>query len=191
MKTRLIILVLVLLSVAAGSAFAGEYSPYFPADYCHQKAFFIQDGSVVFGLVRSGSMSSQYVVGYKKTGILGKFSTVNLLLRVVLESGKVIEHRLVLNREWNGTGFMSEALPSYFLYPFSYQGNQAPERIRHFELAFSVNDQWDSKHGKNYIFTSADLSGKGDFKVEVYNSVETAPTISLPIWKFIVDLMRS
>jgi hypothetical protein len=181
---RLFLALVVGALFAVGSAWASHY----PNDYGHQRAYFTVDGPVVFGFVSSGVMTTQFVVGYKKSGPLGRFSDINVLIRVFNKgcNGHAIEHRHVINREWHDTGLLSNPLPVYYLSPH-YFGGAVPERI---ELSFYKNDMWDSKHGQNYVFNLQDFYSKQSFPVHTFTGTEPQGSISLPVWNFIVGLMR-
>ena len=169
---------------AASSVQASGY----PSDYAHQRAFFTVDGPVVFGFVSSGIMSPEFVIGYKKNGVLGQFSDINVLIRVFNKgcNGHALEYRHVIQREWHGTGLLSTSIPVYYLSPYYHRG-AVPERI---ELSFYKNDMWDSKHSQNYVFNMQDFYSKQSFPVYTFTGTEYQNSISLSVWNFIVDLMR-
>lgn len=185
MKSKRLFLAMVLFSIfISGYAWASGY----PQDYGHQKAYFTSDGPVVFGFVGSGVMSTQFVIGYKKSGPLGGFSDLNVLIRVFTRgcNGHAIEHRHVITREWHGTGLISDGIPVYYLSPHYFDG-AVPERI---ELAFFKNDMWDSKEGQNYVFNLRDFYTQSGMPVYTFTAAEPQGSISFPVWDFIIGLMR-
>jgi len=186
------ITVLVCLAPAQGWG-AGPAAPTGPEAY-RQEAKVLVKGPVVLGLVSGYYLQQQYIVGYKKSGVLGDSSDhVDVYLRTVLDaplaSGRelVVERMFPVYREWHGTGYLTSGIGTFALYDYSTHLRYACS-IKRIEAAFTVNGRWDSNMNRNYVFDMEDLRRSGETaksKEPIYGS-----SIAVDLWDFIVGRMR-
>ena len=174
-----LIVMAIFMFVAAGICGASNY----PADYAHQTARVVAKGPAIMARVSSGVMSEKFAIGYKKSGILANYDTINAVVKVVYNDNRVTETVINIGKEWNGTGFMTHSLSGYGL-----TGTYYYEEIKRIELAFFVGEQWDSNYGSNYIINFEDFF-KNSFIFRA-NSDSYSTEISADCWNFIVEQMR-
>ncbi|MBF0545029.1 MAG: hypothetical protein HQM08_11370 [Candidatus Riflebacteria bacterium] len=187
--------------VAFVSVLTLGFASNYPSDYTYQRLNIGVQGPVLLGIVGSGIMGPDFVIGYKKSGMLGQADKVNVFIRFTAKNGATFDCRQVLTKEWNGTGFLSKNLSYWDLDKELYDFAQKNAYISQVELAFSAGDNWDSQNGKNYIFTMQSLyyqEEDGEYGTPrpaypVYHFQEkNSPSnvVALSIWNFIVGLMK-
>ena len=84
----------------AGISAASNYPP----DYANQTVSVVAKAPVIMAKVTSGVMREKFVIGYKKSGILGNYDTINAVVKVVYKDNRVTESIISIGNEWNGPG---------------------------------------------------------------------------------------
>ena len=192
MRNFSVLLTAVLFTILfSGSLFASGY----PSDYTDQRLRVGVDGPVALAMVSSGIMGPEFIIGYKKSGILNFGSSVNVLLRFVKEDENVFEARTTIGREWQGNGYLSTSLSIFALHENLY-GFLRSGRLDRIEVAFYLNDVWDSKNGGNYVFKYSNLlseSAPNETCAQYfYNTVKSYsyPGVAEANWHFMVNILK-
>jgi len=193
MKNFSILMTVVLFTVlVSGSLFASGY----PSDCNDQRLRVGVDGPATLAMVSSGIMGPEFIIGYKKSGKLNFGSNVNVLLRFVREDENVFEVRTTIGREWQGNGYLSSNLSIFSLNNDLY-GFMRSGRLDRIEVAFYLNDLWDSKDGSNYVFKYNNLmsgSSPNDTSAQYfYNTVKSYsyPGVAEANWYFMVNILKN
>jgi len=192
MKNFSILMTVILFTVlVSGSLFASGY----PSDYTDQRLRVGVDGPATLAMVSSGIMGPEFIIGYKKSGKLNFGSSVNVLLRFVKEDGKDFEVRTSIGKEWQGNGYLSSNLSIFALNSDLY-GFMRSGRLDRIEVAFYLNDNWDSKDGRNYVFKynnlMSDSSPNNTDAKYFYNTVKSYsyPGVAEANWHFMVNILK-
>jgi len=171
-----IIAAAVLMFIGAGMVKASNY----PSDYYNQNVRVVQAGPAIVANVSGGAMGGKYVIGYKRTGILGGAENLTAVVRTTYASysggTRVTERTVQIGKEWQGTGFMT---PAMSLSELAGDGDAA--QLIRLELAFVSGSQWDSNWGANYTVKSEDFRNAASYSAPS----ETA------VWNFILGQMRN
>ncbi len=193
MKNISILMTVILFTVlASGSLFASGY----PSDYTDQRLRVGVDGPATLAIVSSGIMGPEFIIGYKNSGKLNFGSSVNVMLRFVKEDGKDFEVRTSIGKEWQGNGYLSSNLSIFALNSDLY-GFMRSGRLDRIEVAFYLNDVWDSKDGSNYVFNYNNLmsdSSTNDTAAQYfYNTVKSYsyPGVAEGNWHFMVNILKT
>jgi len=184
-------LFIVILSVCALATMV--LASNYPPDYCQQRAVVHVQGPALLGYVSSGCMGREYVIGYKKSGVLGTSSEkVNVYVRGVLDTieGRevVVEQTIPLGREWHGTGYLSAGISEYLVFGNDGHLHAAVRGVKRIELAFNVDGRWDSNLNKNYLFDVKNLEKDGETRKS--KEMNYYGSISMDLWDFIVGKMK-
>ncbi|MBF0545942.1 MAG: hypothetical protein HQM08_15980 [Candidatus Riflebacteria bacterium] len=177
--------------------------------FVSQNGSFLTDGPVVFGIVRFQSAYPKLVIGYKKSGMFGNMSKINVVFRFCTNGrvppsnmgmsygkntsgqsfgrkhGEFYELREVLSREWNDTGLLAEFPLTNFIPACDIDSGSYLDK---FQVSFEVNGKWDSRFGQNYCFSQDDF-GNSQLRF-TDDRAPWNPSISVPMWNYIVDLMK-
>lgn len=140
-------------------------------------------GPALVASVSGGRITTQYIFGYKKSGIFGNREYVDAVITATCKTkeGREISretHTITLGKEWQGTGFMSTALPAYnFCGHFAY--------LSKIDVAFTSFGEWDSRLGYNFNFFLHSGVFGNRIIFPAYNHEITDQS-----WNYIIDFMR-
>ncbi|MBI4656606.1 MAG: hypothetical protein HY746_07660 [Elusimicrobia bacterium] len=197
MKKLMMLLAAVLLSNTLLSA------SNYPPDYANQSAVAASAGPAVIAEVNTTFSGLKYAIGYKKSGILatGITNHVNAYVKVHYKlvplnggwaTSMVSERNLKLLPEWNKTGYISGEIQQYtnygtdgliFVPSMALTYNYI--EIEKIELAFYVNNKWDSNNGQNYVIDYKTLAHSMRFR-----SSYASQNIAIDTWDFIIGQMK-
>ena len=173
---------LALVWLIMASATASNY----PADYCQEKVYSKVEGPSLLVKVTSGCTKERYVIGYKYGYEFDYADSIDAVVNYKCHESRHPSNAfnkievVKLNKEWNGTGFMSAHFSGFTFYSHRSPYYCVPESV-----AFSVGEHWDSKFGQNYKLKDLKLSYKAKNL-----SYSTSGSFHLDVWNHIVNLMR-
>lgn len=174
-------LVTALFILPIGGVFASGY----PADYCQQRVYIINDGPSLVARVGSGC-TNLMVIGYKNSGVLAS-PELKEIDAIVTGSCNGVSSKITtvkLGKEWNGTGYINT--PEYKeLTPTECYKNESTT----ISIAYSDRlGNWDSRYGQNYNVSKNRL-----YSSETKNILSSSygGNIGFDAWNIIINEMRN
>ncbi|MEK6627940.1 MAG: hypothetical protein AABY53_04890 [Bdellovibrionota bacterium] len=171
----------IIVTLSSLTLFASNYPP----DYCHARVKICEDGPAVVAQVSSGCSSEQYVIGYKKSGLLSHNSFVDAVINFHFseQSPPIRTTNLRISPDWHNLGFISTANQ------WTFPGRGGQLSITALSIAFSDGKgNWDSNNSYNYYFPVGSNLPNNCYSVKT--NEDLMGRIPLSVWTVINEAMR-